>query len=79
MPADISDCTMPEPTEWNQCEGIETEVCPVRFYDAAELAIAGHVFKRDGILPRSGGWQEQPALLMDGIEIVDRERAAYGK
>ena len=50
--------------------------CPVkwRFDHPMEGAMLEHYLNWDkGILPKSGGWDDQPALIQQGITILSRE------
>jgi len=54
--------------EW--VEGEETE-CPVLFINEYAEAFKARKMLEKGILPHSGGYAEQPALLMRCVNIIN--------
>ena len=73
MPADGAGCTKDKPVEWIGAEGIEIAVCPVRYFGECYPAIFGAKLLEKGVLPKEGGWLDQPDLLMTAIEIANGE------
>jgi len=51
----------------------ETDRCPVMYYSEYAPIFSSYNAYKDGFLPISGGYLEQPANLMDCIDIVKGE------
>jgi len=49
--------------------GEETK-CPVLFYAEFNHVFSAYKYHKEGILPHSGGWADQPANLMAFVEII---------
>jgi len=49
--------------------GEETK-CPVLFYAEFDHVFSAYKYHKEGILPHSGGWADQPANLMAFVEII---------
>lgn len=57
-------------TEW--VEGIFSLECPVRGVGQyLPLLQVWHLYQK-GMLPQAGGVLDQPALLIDALEVIDR-------
>lgn len=53
--------------EW--VSGLVTECCPVLWLDDYTQVVRAHQYLDKGILPHSGGWAEQPAVLMQLVDV----------
>ena len=53
--------------------GLVTECCPVLWLDEYAQVVRTHLYQDKGILPHSGGWAEQPAVLMQLAEVFRAE------
>jgi hypothetical protein len=53
--------------EW--VDGLVTEQCPVLWLDEYGQVVRAHLHLKQGILPHSGGWAEQPGILMQLVEV----------
>jgi len=66
-------CHKREEFDWN-LTNVSEKSCPVQFFDS-DINLVFKVFndKKDlKILPYSGGTLEQPCLLMDAVNIVEK-------
>jgi hypothetical protein len=52
--------------EW--VDGLTSEQCPVLWLDKYSQVIKAYQYEERGILPHSGGWADQPALMMQMTE-----------
>lgn len=50
-----------------------TECCPVLWLDEYVQVVRAHLYLDKGILPHAGGWADQPAALMQLVEIFRGE------
>jgi len=62
--------------EW--VEGEHTE-CPVLIANENSDVFRAYNYAEKGILPHSGGWAEQPAVLMRLVNIVKEVSANVGQ
>ena len=69
MPEDPARCTKPTPTTW--IDGLDpAPVCPVRGVPRWGWLLSAWRWCTEGRLPRSGGVLDQPAWLMDALDVV---------
>jgi len=57
--------------EW--VNGLVTECCPVLWLEEYAQVVRAHIYLEKGILPHAGGWAEQPAILMQLVEVFKNE------
>jgi len=57
-----------EKTEW--VTGYVTDECPVMWINEYAVVFEAYNFMEKGFLPYRGGWAEQPAILMQYVDIV---------
>jgi len=67
MPNEV--CKESKPTEW--ISGDFTLECPISHYRDYYRAVDAASHYRNGHLPHSGGWADQPAILMQLIGIFN--------
>lgn len=54
-------------------DGLITDECPVLWLDEYATVVRAALHLKQGLLPHSGGWAEQPAILMQLAEIFNNE------
>jgi len=47
--------------------------CPVQLFGQMQTVFMTAKRLRNGIMPRGGGWEEQPAFTLEAAEIVNAE------
>jgi hypothetical protein len=57
--------------EW--VDGLITHECPVLWLSEYVSIIRAHMFLQKGALPHTGGWADQPAVLMQLTEKFTSE------
>jgi len=53
--------------------GHETDVCPVMWINEYSSAFDAYLWSDKGMLPFRGGWADQPAMLMQCVDIISAE------
>lgn len=57
--------------EW--VDGLVTEECPVLWLQELAHIARAYLFSEKGILPHTGGWADQPGVLMQLVERFSSE------
>jgi len=50
--------------------GHVTKGCPVMYVSDYGVVFQSYIWAKRGFLPHDGGWADQPARLMQGVDIV---------
>lgn len=65
-------CVEDEPIEW--VDGCKTKECPVMYYADLHTVIDAAHWVGEGFLPKEGGSQDQPVVLMQAIRLFRSRR-----
>jgi len=59
--------------EW--IDGLVTDSCPVMYVDENAALFRMYLWAERGFMPYRGGWAEQPAGVIAGLDILYKEAA----
>jgi len=61
--------------EW--VTGVVTPCCPVMYQAEYSALFTAFLWSKRGCLPFTGGWLEQPAAVIAGLDVIYRVAAEY--